>query len=64
MTLGPVSKAYEILHKGCGCKLHDGKQCSDLFTRGHYEDTQDQMTEVTKEQVDLVILGQIMANIR
>lgn len=51
------------MQKGCGCKTHKGGQCFTQFSRGHYEDMWDQCAVLSRHELDLVILGQIMANI-
>jgi hypothetical protein len=43
--------------KGCGCKL----ECSSYFDAEHYQATRDDCREMKKEELDLVVLGQIMA---
>ena len=45
--------------KGCGCK----RKCSEFFDIDHYRDNIDQCSSLTKDELDLVLLGQIMANI-
>lgn len=53
------------MDKGCGCQLGKrGNPCCTMFTREEYEATMDQCAQLTKEQLDLIVLGQIMANIR
>ena len=47
--------------KGCGCKRAKGKPCSTLFSRAHYEDYRQQCLALTRDELDLVLLGQIMA---
>ncbi len=49
--------------KGCGCKLKGGQPCFTHFTLDHFEDVSDQCVGMKREELDLVILAQIMANI-
>lgn len=43
--------------------MDKGKPCSSLFSQDHYQAIQDQCVSLTRDELDLVILGQIMANI-
>lgn len=36
-----------------------GKPCFTLFSKEHYQDVQDQCATLSREELDLVILGQI-----
>ena len=46
----------------CGCKLLEGDQpCSSLFTAEYYRDVRAQAAFLTNEQLDMAILGSIMA---
>ena len=48
----------EFLSSGCGCS----KQCYKMFVVGHYQDVRDQCAELSRDELDHVLLGQIMAN--
>ncbi len=52
-------KLADFLTKGCGCRL----ECHKFFDAEHYRDVRDQCSTLTREELDLVLLGQIMANI-
>ena len=56
-----ISKCKDFVSKTCGCTKADGKPCSTLFTEDHYADLRAQATFLTREQLDLVILGSVMA---
>lgn len=46
----------------CGCsRLLNGKPCSSLFTQEYYESMRDCCAEMTKAELDNLLLGQIMA---
>ena len=47
----------EFTESGCECTT----QCSKLFSRSHYECMRNQCAELSKENLDMVIFGQIMA---
>ena len=47
----------------CGCSKANGKPCSTLFSEEHYADLRAQAAFLTHEQLDLVILGSVMATI-
>ena len=48
------------MEKGCGCKRNKGKPCSSLFSRDHYDGMRMQCSELSRDELDLV-LGQIAA---
>ena len=63
--LSPLSLAQckitsAFLEKGCGCKRNQGKPCYTLFSRDHYESVQMQCSELTRNELDLVLLGQAL----
>ena len=47
----------EFTESGCECTT----QCSKLFSRSHYECMRNQCVELSKENLDMVMFGQIMA---
>ena len=59
-----LSKCAEFVQLTCGCTKADGKPCSGLFSEEHYAELRAQAYFLTHEQLDLVILGSIMATIR
>ena len=58
-----LSKCQEFLRTTCGCKKANGKPCSSLFSEEHYRDLRAQASFLTHEQLDLVILGSLMATV-
>ena len=58
-----LSKCREFVINTCGCSRSSGKPCSTLFTEEHYIDLCAQASFLTHEQLDLVILGSIMATV-
>ena len=59
-----LSKCAEFVQLTCGRTKADGKPCSGLFREEHYAELRAQAYFLTHEQLDLVILGSIMATIR
>lgn len=57
----PDEKLEAFLLKGCGCKWNDGGECFKLFDRDHYIRRRDECNSLTRECLDMVVLGQIMA---
>ena len=53
----------KFVREGCGCKLANGEPCSSYFTTEYYRSVRSQMAELTRTELDLVVMGQIMANI-
>ena len=43
----------------CGCKLADGKPCSTLFSREYFTDVRAQSFLLSREQLDMLLLGSI-----
>ena len=58
-----LSKCREFVRTTCGCTRASGNPCSTLFTEEHYMDLRAQASFLTHEQLDLVILGSIMATV-
>ena len=52
-------KLDDFLQKGCGCRT----ECYKQITQEHYLDTMERCAELTHDELDLVLLGQLMANI-
>ena len=57
-------KLTAFLEEGCGCKRNSGKPCSTSFSREQYEMSRMQCAELSRTELDLVILGQIEALLR
>ena len=53
-------KLADFLMNGCGCS----QQCFKFFDVEHYEDVMGQCAELSKDELDLVLLAQIMAHIQ
>lgn len=62
--LDELAKCAEFIRVTCGCSKANGKPCSGLFSEEHYVEFRAQASLLTHEQLDLVILGSIMATIR
>ena len=62
--LNELSKCAEFVQLTCGCTKADGKPCSSLFSEDHYAELRAQASFLTHEQLDMVILGSIMATVR
>ena len=58
-----VSKCSKFLEDTCGCKWADGKPCSSLFTEEYYITFRAQASFLTREQLDLVLLGSVMSTV-
>ena len=54
-------KLTAFLEEGCGCKRNGGKPCYTSFSREQYEASWMQCAELSRSELDLVILGQIAA---
>ena len=54
-------KLTAFLEEGCGCKRNGGKPCYTSFSREQYETSRMQCAELSRTELDLVILGQIAA---
>ena len=50
-----------FLQSSCGCTLQQGKPCSSLFSAEQMMKTRLDMKDLTKNELDLVILGKISA---
>ena len=51
----------EFMRRGCSCTKWGGKACSQQFTTEHVKATRLSMKELTTSQLDLVLMGQLMA---
>ena len=50
-----------FLKSGCSCKLLDGIPCSAQFTALILQEARDECRQLTREQLDMVIMGQLRA---
>ena len=51
-----------FLAEGCGCN-RAGQPCSSLFTKEHYEEIRLSCQDLSGNELDMVLLGQMMAGI-
>ena len=52
----------EFAEKGCGCALLKGQQCSQQFSTDYIADIRSHCASLSRDELDMAILGQIMAN--
>jgi hypothetical protein len=52
----------DFKQQGCGCKLWKGKPCSGQFCTLYVKLSRLNFTELTTHELDLVIMGQLLAN--
>ena len=62
-TESDVDICAAFIQKTCGCTKANGKPCSTLFSVEHYIDHRAQASLLTREQLDLVLLGSIMTTV-
>ena len=58
-----LSKCSKFVADSCGCKRAIGKPCSTLFTEEYYVTFRAQASFLTREQLDLVLLGSVMSTV-
>ena len=51
----------EFCSTGCGCKLVKGRDCSSQFAAEHYQTIRASAAELTWNELNMVLLGQVMA---
>lgn len=51
----------DFLSSGCGCQKWKGKSCSMQFNNTHVLDVRLSMRALTRDELDLVVMGQLMA---
>ena len=56
-----IEQCTNFAVKTCGCKMADGKPCSSLFASECYIDIRAQASLLTRQQLDLVLLGSVMS---
>lgn len=56
-----LRKCANFTQRTCGCTISDGKPCSSLFSAEYFVDIRSQASLLTRQQLDLVILGSIMS---
>jgi hypothetical protein len=47
--------------RGCKCKHFDGKPCCTIFSVDHYQRVRDECRQLSKSELDLVVMGQLLA---
>ena len=50
-----------FLTSGCSCKLLDGIPCSTQFTALMLQEARDECRQLTREQLDMVVMGKLHA---
>jgi hypothetical protein len=48
-------------HEGCRCKHHNGQPCCTLFSADHYQRVRDDCRQLSRSELDLVVMGQLLA---
>ena len=50
-----------FMEKGCGCQLWEKQQCYLQFSSSHYSSQRSQCASLSKDELDMLILGQLAA---
>ena len=58
-----VRKCQEFVEKTCGCHLTNGSPCSSLFPLEHYIQLRAQSSFLTRDELDLTLIGAIMSTV-
>lgn len=58
------SVCKEFIEQTCGCKRANGRPCSSLFSLDYYIERRAQACLLTRNELDLVMLGSIMSTTR
>ena len=58
---GEVEKCSDFVRRTCGCRMADGRPCSSLFSVDYYINIRSQASLLTRQQLDLVLLGSVMS---
>ena len=58
-----LSKCEKFLVETCGCTLADGAPCSTLFKQQYIMDTRAQCFFLSRDQLDMLILGSVVCTI-
>ena len=62
----PLPDSEEVdafLAVGCGWSRAGGQPCPALFSKEHYEDVRQSCQELSRNELDMIVMGQIMAGI-
>ena len=62
-TESDVELCTEFVQKTCGCVKANGKPCSTLFTLEHYIEHRSLASLLTRQELDLMLLGSIMTTV-
>ena len=63
-TINDEDVCREFIEKTCGCKKVGGRPCSSQFSLAYYLERQAQASVLNRNELDLVMLGSIMATTR
>ena len=55
------SRIAQFVAEGCKCKLADGNPCCQLFSASMYKSLRDECHALTRDELDLVVMGQLRA---
>lgn len=58
-----MDECADFVQRTCGCKHANGKPCSTLFPLEHYIEMRAQVSLLTHQELDLLLLGSIMTTI-
>ena len=58
-----MHKCQEFVKNTCGCHLAHGRPCSDLFSLEHYIQLRAQSSFLTRDELDLTLIGSIMSTV-
>ena len=58
-----VHKCQEFVDRTCGCHFVNGRPCSDLFPLEHYIQLRAQSSFLTRDELDLTLIGAIMSTV-
>ena len=58
-----LSKCDKFLLATCGCTMANGKPCSSLFSRQYLTDTRAQSFLLSREQLDMLLLGSVASTV-
>ena len=56
-----IDKCTAFVQSTCCCRMADGKPCSSNFPVDYYIETRSQASLLTRQQLDLVLLGSVMS---
>jgi len=58
-----ISVCEKFAHDTCGCRLANNKPCSTLFGSEYYIQMRAQASLLTREQLDMALLGSVMSTL-